>query len=139
MAVSGVEFRAGASGMDAPVREQVRHGAFTHRIIALGNQLMQIEQADSLSFRNLPRPIGVAIEWAGDLAVLPDVARDERTDDRRRAFGTSLGNVLAQVPPIGVDGFPRAAVSALTAAPSTVFPGRLASMKSSLTSDFSTP
>jgi hypothetical protein len=47
--------------MHTPVGEQAGHRVFAHRIIALSDPLVQIEKANSLGFRNLPRPIGVAI------------------------------------------------------------------------------
>src|SRR4051812_31194731 len=65
---------------------------------------MEIEQANGLGFRNLPRPIGVAVARAGDLAVLPDISRNQRADDRRSALGARLGNVFTQVPSKSVDG-----------------------------------
>src|SRR5204862_7238306 len=50
-------------------------------------------------------PFAIIIGGANNLAILPNVSRDQRQDDGGGASGLRVRDVLAEIPAVGTDGF----------------------------------
>ena len=94
-------------------------------VVAAGDDLVEVDEADVLLLGDLLGPAAIGIGLADDVAVQPDFAGDERADDGRGALGLDVGDVFAEIPAVGVDGFDLAGAGVGTSRVSSPMPGRL--------------
>ena len=73
----GVQHRAWPARVYAGVGEERTDRVWTQGVIPPGDDLMKVDERRLLRFGNGPRPVGMAVARPGDLAVAPDVARDQ--------------------------------------------------------------
>src|SRR5262249_58955916 len=71
------------------------------RLVAASDDLVEVDESDLSGLRHLLGPARVLI--AGDSSLFPDLSRDWRTDDWRRAVGSGVGDVFAQVPAVAMN------------------------------------
>ncbi len=101
----GVDFGTFGVRMRMVARCKDGIGSFlTERLVAVGEQVVEVDEAGSSLLRRLLGPKTVVVRAAADLAVLPDVPRDQRNDDRRRTLRFRVGDELPQIPAVAVDG-----------------------------------
>ena len=75
----------------------------TQRIIAARDDLIQVEHRNVLASSDLARPAGIGVGVADDLAVLPDLARNQRAEDGFGAARADVLDVAGEVPAEGMD------------------------------------
>src|SRR5437868_130965 len=100
--------------MEAAVGEEGLGLLLAEGIVALGDEFVEVEKRDVLVFGDIAGPVGVGVFGADDLAILPLVAGDEGAEDGGGVSGADIGDEVAEVPAVSVDGLWRAAVGACT-------------------------
>ena len=101
----GVEDGSGLGGVGVRVTEERVDGGRAEGVVAAGDDLVEVDERDMLFFGDGLGPAAVSVGVAANTAVNPDFARDERAEDGRGALGADVGNIFAQIPAEGVDGF----------------------------------
>jgi len=101
----GVELGAGEGGVGVGIAEEGFDGGLAEGVVAAGDDLVEVDEAGVLGGGYLLGPAAVGAGVADDVAVEPELARDERAEDGGCALGAGVGDVLAHVPAEGVDGF----------------------------------
>ena len=101
----GVELGSGEGGVGVRIAEEGIDGSGAEGVVAAGNDLVEIHEADVLCGGDLLGPAAIGGAVADDVAIEPELAGDERAEDGSGALGAGVGDVFAQVPAEGVDGF----------------------------------
>jgi len=80
-----------------------RQDAFLPQLlVAIGNDLRQIDELNVLRSRDLRRPLPELTRAAFDATVLPDVSHRQRKENRHGAFRSCIADHLAQIPAVCV-------------------------------------
>ena len=99
-----VQFRPGARGVRVPISKERFHGWLAEGVAAFGDAVIEIQQRNPLFGGNGTCPGCVTVHRPGDLAMLPELAGHQGTDDGRGAASAGLFDVAPEVPAPRVDG-----------------------------------
>jgi hypothetical protein len=99
-----VQDGSGHRGVSMGIAEEGFDGGLAEGVVAAGDDLVEVDKADVFSFGDGLSPAAVGGGTAVDFAIRPDLAGDERAEDRSSALGLCIRDVLAHVPAEGVDG-----------------------------------
>ena len=91
--------------MGVGIAEEGVDGGGAEGVVAAGDDFVEVDEADVLLLGDLLGPAAVSVGAAVDFIADPDLARDERAEDGGGSFGADVGDVLAEIPAVGVDGF----------------------------------
>jgi hypothetical protein len=100
----GIQDSSSQGGMGMGIAEEGFDGGLAESIIAAGDDLVEVNEADVLGLGDGLSPAAIGGGAAVDLAISPDLARDERAEDRGSALGLGIRDVLTHVPAEGMDG-----------------------------------
>src|ERR1700733_381228 len=76
------------------------HRSLPQRVIPPRNNLIQVNEAHVLLLGHLPRPSSIVRNVPDDLAILPRLPRNRRTDNRDSSLSLRIRDILPQIPPI---------------------------------------
>ena len=91
----GVEDGSGHGGVGVGVAEERVDGGGAEGVVAAGDDLVEVDEADVLLVGDLLRPASIGGGRADDVVAVPDLAGDERAKDGGGALGLYVGDLLA--------------------------------------------
>ena len=101
-----IQLRSGAAGVGVGVGEERLDGGFSESVVPVGYEVVEVDEGDVLVARRPDVPSRHSCRCCERSCRRSSVLRGtERAEDRDRAFGASVLDILGHVPAEGVHGF----------------------------------